>query len=230
VASSDPAGTLSKPCAEIREDPLEKQKNYQQTFELACAKIKEMDPGEMAVKAGGDLQKGSEGERIVIECFSEPYHIRFPEIEFHASAKRTVSLVARILILHYLMKADGAPHTGEWVPYKDVPGGLLYASVFARRVTEPLIQEFGNSSSRFREAGLKMGGTPVEIGDASFTINAFPKVPLQYVLWQGDEEFPPGLQLLFDSSIDHYLSLEDMVVLGQMASGRLIQKSVEEGL
>jgi hypothetical protein len=209
---------------------LEKQKNYQQTFDLACAKIKEMDPGEMAVKAGGDFQRDSEGERIVIECFSEPYLIRFPEVEFHAPAKRTISLVARILILHYLMKADGAPLTGEWAPYKDIPGGMLYASVFARRVTEPLIQEFGDSANRFKEAGLKMGGASVEIGDASFTINAFPRIPLQYVLWQGDEEFPPSLQLLFDSSIDHYLSLEDMVVLGQMASGRLLQKAAGDGL
>jgi hypothetical protein len=187
-----------------------------------------MDLEERAKKAGANYQKDPEGDQIVIECFSEPYHIRFPLIEFYSPTKKTVSLVTRILILHYLMKAEGASLTGKWVPYKDVPGGMLYASVFARRVAEPLIKEYGTAAKRFKEAGLKMGGIPVEVGDASFTIQALPRIPMQFVLWEGDEEFPPSLQLLFDSSIDHYLSLEDMVVLGQMATGRLIQKTTIE--
>jgi hypothetical protein len=48
---------------------------------------------------------------------------------------------------------------------------------------------------------------------------------LQYVLWEGDDEFPPDVQLLFDASVDHYLTLEDIVVLGQLATGRLIHSS-----
>jgi hypothetical protein len=50
-------------------------------------------------------------------------------------------------------------------------------------------------------------------------------VPLQYVLWEGDEEFPLSVQLLFDASVDHYLSLEDIVVLGQVTTGRVINRS-----
>ena len=134
-------------------------------------------------------------------------------------------LVARILLLHYLARADGTHVTGKWVGYKDIPGGLLYASVFERRVTNPLAKKFGNSKKVFAQAGLKMGGRPVEIGDTSFILQAFPFVPLQYVLWEGDDEFPPKVQLLFDSSVDHYLSLEDVVVLGQLATGRLIHQS-----
>jgi hypothetical protein len=56
-------------------------------------------------------------------------------------------------------------------------------------------------------------------------IQAFPYLPEQYVLWEGDEEFPPSVQVLFDASVDHYLSLEDIVVLGQMATGRLLHRS-----
>jgi hypothetical protein len=146
-------------------------------------------------------------------------------MEFSSPAKKTVSLVARILLLHYLMKADGSPLTGKWVGYKDIPGGLLYASVFARRVTEPLVRKFGKSAKGFRDIGIKLGGEPAEVGDASFTLEVFPFIALQYVLWKGDEEFPPTVQLLFDASVDHYLSLEDIVVLGQMVTGRLIHRA-----
>jgi hypothetical protein len=204
---------------------LTKQKNYQQSFDLACTSIKEMDLDERAKKTGANYQKGEDGAKIIIDFFSEPYHIHFPQIEFYSPSKKTVSLVTRVLLLHYLIRADGSPLTGKWVGYKDIPGGLLYAGVFARRVTEPLVRKFGNSAKWFREIGKKSGGKSVEVGDASFILHAFPFIPLQYVLWEGDEEFPPSIQLLFDASVDHYLSLEDIVVLGQMATGRLIHQS-----
>lgn len=204
---------------------LSKQKNYQQSFDLACVSIKGMDLEERAKKAGADYQKGEEGEKIIIHFFSEPYSIQFPQIEFYSPSKKVVSLVTRILLLHYLIRADGNPLTGKWVAYKDIPGGLLYAGVFARRVTEPLQRKFGKSAKSFKETGIKSGGEPAEVGDASFILHAFPYVPLQYVLWEGDEEFPPSVQLLFDASVDHYLSLEDIVVLGQVTTGRVINRS-----
>ncbi len=204
---------------------LSKQKNYQQSFDLACAAVKKMDLEERANKAGADYQKGEGGEKITVHFFSDPYQVQFPQIEFFSPSKKVVSLVTRILLLHYLIRADGNSLAGKWVAYKDIPGGLLYAGVFARRVTEPLQRRFGESVESFREAGAKLGGQPVEIGDASFILRAFPRVPLQYVLWQGDEEFPPSVQLLFDASVDHYLALEDMVVLGQVTTGRLINRS-----
>jgi len=205
---------------------LSKQKNYQQSFDLACAAIKGMNLEERAKKAGADYQKGKDGEKIIIHFFSEPYHIQFPQIEFSSPGKRIVSLVTRILLLHYLIHADGSPLAGKWVAYKDIPGGLLYAGVFARRVTEPLQRKFGRSASLFREVGAKSGGEPVDIGDSSFILNAFIHVPLQYILWEGDEEFPPSAQLLFDASVDHYLTLEDIVVLGQVTTGRLINRAL----
>jgi hypothetical protein len=204
---------------------LSKQKNYQQSFDLACASIKGMNLEERAKKAGADYQKGEDGEKITLHFFSEPYHIQFPQIEFYSPPKKVVSLVTRILLLHYLIRADGNPLTGKWVAYKDIPGGLLYAGVFARRVTEPLQRKFGKSAKSFKETGIKSGGEPAEVGDASFVLHAFPYVPLQYVLWEGDEEFPPSVQLLFDASVDHYLSLEDIVVLGQVTTGRVINRS-----
>ena len=204
---------------------LSKQKNYQQSFDFACSSIQGMNLEERAKKAGANYEKGKDGEKITLQFFSEPYHIRFPQIEFNSPSKKMVSLVTRILLLHYLIRADGNPLAGRWVAYKDIPGGLLYAGVFARRVTEPLQRRFGKSARSFKETGIRSGGEPVEIGDASFILHAFPYVPLQYVLWEGDEEFPPSVQLLFDASVDHYLTLEDMVVLGQVTTGRLINRS-----
>ena len=204
---------------------LTKQKNYQQTFDLACETIKKMNLEERTEKARAGYQKTENGEEVLLPFLDEPYRIHFPLIEFTCSSKKTISLVTRILLLHYLLRADGTPLTGKWVGYKDIPGGLLYASVFARRVTDPLVRKFGKSPKGFREIGAALGGTMGDTGDTSFLIQAFPRLPMQYVLWEGDEEFSSSVQVLFDASVGHYLSLEDIVVLGQMATGRLLHRS-----
>jgi hypothetical protein len=204
---------------------LTKQRNYEQSLDLACATLRGTDPEERAQKAGATHQGSPGGEEIRIDFFGGGQVIRFPEMSFSAPEKKTVSLVTRVIVLHYLIHADGSPLMGKWVGYKDIRGGLLYAGVFARRVTEPLVRTFGRSAGLFQEAGLRSGGIPAGIGDASFTLSALPRIPLQFVLWEGDEEFPPSVQVLFDASVDHYLPLEDVVVLGQMAAGRLIHRS-----
>ena len=204
---------------------LNKQKNYQQAFDLACALLREKNVKERAEKAGAGYEKSREGEEVLISFFSDLYTIHSPLMEFSCPGKKTVSLVVRVLLLHHLLHADGNPVTGRWVAYKDIPGGLLYSGVFARRVTEPLVKKYGTSAKSFREAGTRFSGEMAGVGDASFCLQAFPRVPLQYVLWEGDDEFPPSAQLLFDSSVVHYLPLEDIVVLGQITTGRLISLS-----
>jgi hypothetical protein len=205
---------------------LPKQKSYQQALELARASLRTVDVEERGRRAGAQYRKENEKSIITLPFFSDAYEIVFPEMNFHCSTQRTISLVVRVLLLHYLIRADGTPLTGKWVGYKDIPGGLLYAGVFARRVTDRLVRRFGNTARRFQEIGSRLGGEPSGVGDGSFTLQVLPSVTLQYVLWEGDEEFPASLQLLFDANVVHYLSLEDIVVLGQMATGRLLRQSL----
>jgi hypothetical protein len=46
------------------------------------------------------------------------------------------------------------------------------------------------------------------MADVAYRFAAFPKVPLYYLLWVGDAEFPPRLSILFDRSIDKHLAAD----------------------
>jgi hypothetical protein len=207
----------------VRPD-LKKQKYYRQAFDLACRQIKELDPREMAEKSGAHFEKGSRGEggRISLTLFNARYVIDLPDLLITSVDKKVVSLVTKIVLLHYLVKADGRPPAGQLIPYKEIPGGMLYAGVFARRAIEPLIRVFANSPERLLDAGSLLGGREATFGDVSFVVTALPRIPLTYIVWKGDEEFPATIQLLFDKSVEGYLSLEDVVVVGEMATNRLI--------
>ncbi len=207
---------------------MQKQKYYRKALELACEEIRSLDPSVMAARSGAHYQVRDGKKQLTVVFFGDPYDITFPEIEVTSKTKQTVSLVTRIILLHYLIRADGTAPRGDPIPYKEIPGGLLYAGVFEKRVVDPLIREFGQTAERFLRAGIAMGGEEATFGDVSFSLKILPRVAMTFVLWKGDEEFPPAIQILFDRVVDRYLSLEDVVVLGEMTSRRLIAKNVEE--
>ena len=203
---------------------LKKQKYYRQAFDLACQQMRARDPRERAEKSGAHFEAGPTGKegRISLSLFNARYVIDFPDLRISSGEKKAVSLVTKIILLHFLIKADGRPLSGQLVPYKEIPGGMAYAGVFARRAVEPLIPVFGQSQDRFLEAGFRLGGRKAEYGDVSLELMALPRIPMTYILWEGDEEFPATAQLLFDRAVEGYLSLEDIVVVGEMATKRLI--------
>ena len=55
------------------------------------------------------------------------------------------------------------------------------------------------------------------------TINAFKRVPITFVLWRGDEEFPPDGSILFDATVSDYLSIEDINVLCERITWKLVR-------
>jgi len=202
---------------------LKKQKYYRQAFDLACQQLKGLDLRERAEKSGAHFEKrphGKEGQ-ISLNFFNAGYVVDLPDLLITSTEKKVVSLVAKIILLHYLIKADGRPLSHQLLPYKEIPGGMLYAGVFARRAVEPLIPVFGQSPEAFLDAGFRLGGRKAEYGDVSFVLPALPRIPMTYIIWKGDKEFPATIQLLFDKSVEGYLSLEDIVVVGEMATSRL---------
>jgi hypothetical protein len=75
-----------------------------------------------------------------------------------------------------------------------------------------------------RRAAKSLGGESQNLAaDAAYRIPAFPKVPLYYLLWEGDDEFEPRLSVLFDRSIESHLSADAIWGLVALVSEALGQ-------
>ena len=72
------------------------------------------------------------------------------------------------------------------------------------------------------QAAKLLGGVERSFGDASFEVEALKGIPLTYILW-GAEEFPAVANILYDESASNYLPTEDLAVLGELTTSRLIQ-------
>lgn len=120
----------------------------------------------------------------------------------------------RTLIVQYLCSASGLPPRGRWLSFLELPEGSHHYAPFQTDATIPLAKRFGRDKEGFSGAARALGGTPLPLGDAGFSIPAFPRLPLAVVLWEGDEEFEAKTSILFDAVAPASLSTAALWVLG----------------
>jgi len=119
-------------------------------------------------------------------------------------------------LLHYLEKrlAGLPPLTGRWISFKELESGEQYFPAFRKRSIDLVLNKYGRRVEDIflaldRGAAVGKAGQ----GDAGVIVEAFPGVPLQVILWKGDEEFPAEATILFDESIRGIFRTEDVAVL-----------------
>jgi len=186
------------------------------------------DIEQLCLKSGARyLVTGSQKE-IAIEYLNQSYRVTMPSIEILLTdSQEEVSVRDKVLILHYLLSAKGAPATNQLIAFKELPGGGNYFRTFSKRAIEPLVEHFGEQPHLLIDTAGELGGHRVAYGDVAVTVNAFNRVPVTVILWQGDEEFPAQGDILFDAAISDYLSTYDITVLCESIIWKLVKFSRE---
>ena len=164
-----------------------------------------------------------EGGRFIIPFFHRSFSVHYPDVKVaDVGCDTPPPRWLEILLMHYLINADGTPISGMWVTYRYLPGARLFDQRFTNMAVQPLLDYFGNDADGFRQAGLSIGGRPMtRTGDAAFRFLALPKIPIGCILYLGDEEVSPSINILFDAAAPHYLPTEDLSYLGLYLSTTL---------
>jgi len=152
------------------------------------------------------------------------YQADFPRFEFkdQNAPTKEIPLQEQVLILHYMAAPLIPAASGQWISYREIPGAAFYFGAFAKRAVEPLKKVFGQNLPGFSKSAAKLGAKEIEGGDAAFEFKVLPAVPLQLILWTGDDEFPAEANILFDQTISQILSPEDVAWLAGMLVYRLM--------
>ena len=208
--------------------PLPNQRNYEYAYELAyklageqLAKIGDIE--QQCLKSGAQCQVIDSKKVIIIQYLNQSYLVTVPEIEISLTdSGDKVAVRDKVLILHYLTSAKGTPATDKLITFKELLGGVNYFPTFYQRAIKPIVDYFGKEPRLLVAAAKKLGGHKADYGDVAVTINAFSRVPITIVLWQGDDEFAPQGSIMFDAAISDYLSTEDITVLCETITWRLV--------
>ncbi len=208
---------------EIR--PRTPEETYGPALEKAQEELLHLDPVQAAARAAVAFRPlTAGGGQFQIPFFRTLYQVNWPGGDVRRAADQGVAdITTQILLLHYLLTADGTPLADRWIAFRSLPGGLGYEAAFQGRAGLRLARAFGANRHAFEAAAGALDGERLSFGDASFGFRVLPRVWLAVVLHLADDEFPAQANVLFDASAGHYLPTEDLAVLGGMLAGMLIK-------
>jgi hypothetical protein len=188
-------------------------------------KISHKNPERMAINTGAIYNPKNEttGE-FKLAFWSREVLIQYPEFTgIYADSSETINTFDLTMLAYYFDVSDGAPMTGEWIAYNQIPGGLFYAQAFQGYTGNELVKVFGNDSQAFMSANEALGGRREFFGNLAYSYQILPRVPIMVVCWLGDEEFPPSYRMLFDANAHHHLVTDAYAILGSSLTRKLIK-------
>jgi hypothetical protein len=112
-----------------------------------------------------------------------------------------------LMTLVYLLNVKHSSIQGEIIGVQDLKDAHFFQGPHAIQKA-PLVARFGEHPEELKKASKRLGGSILDMADAAICLMPFPKIPIYYVLWAGDQEFTANLSILFDKSIEKHLSAD----------------------
>jgi len=189
--------------------------------EEARATLRRVEPGKLVLRSG--CEQDEDGD-FRLAFFWQEYVVAKRDFTVRrADAGEEPSSFTQSLILTYLATADGTTPSSRWVGFRDLPDGLFYAQAFQGYTGGRLVRELEGGIEAFRRAAGRLGGEPLEIGDAGYVFTVLPRVHLGLVYWEGDEEFPSQARVLFEDTAANYMPTDGLAILGSQLVGRILK-------
>lgn len=178
----------------------------------AKERLRSKDPESIARNSGAVFDARDCVFRI--KCLNQTIVIDYPS--YHIDAELDEWFV--LLLLHYLDLADGMPVTTQLVPFGGLKDGLIRGTKFDRTMDQGLSSFLaGKQPEQILEVCRALDAQVIDSrADICAVFPLFPNYPVTVNIWFADEEFPASGKMLLSKSADHYLTVEDAVVAGEM--------------
>jgi hypothetical protein len=182
------------------------------------------DPQTLAVHSGARLEIGANREAsLIFKLLNEELRLHLPEFGIQRSSSQPLAETHQLLTLYYFTRADGAPVSGHWISFAELPDGRFYNPAFQGYTGAKLGKAFGDDLPALDRAASLLHGVERPLGDRAYAFDVLPRLPLLLVCWSGEEDFPPTCQLLFDASAPHYLPTDGCAITGSLLTRQLLK-------
>lgn len=140
----------------------------------------------------------------------------------HGRWERVEDPLLELLALIYLLHAGPWPLRGQLVTVQELRSAHFFRGPHELK-TRPVALRYGTDLDGFRRAAEGLGGERLDMADAAYRFFPFPRTPVLYLLWKGDEEFPANVSVLFDRSIEQHLPADAIWGLVNLTTGLLVK-------
>ena len=192
----------------------EKDNKERIPFEHYLEEFRKIDPIEASRRTGVPFDE--EKQAFTLRMMQKEYLIFYPE--FRVEKAETD---AKIIAIRFLTKGVASETTGKYLTYREVPWGEVYFRQFQGRCLMRLAFSYGSKLELFQAQMEKVGASKLESGDVSYEFEFINGYFVRFILWAGDDEFPPSSQILFSDNFPLSFEAEDLAVVGDVSIGTL---------
>jgi hypothetical protein len=200
-------------------------KDEHNTHALYWERLAQASPEEVCARTGATYHEGHKG--YLLPVLDQKYLIQPAEQKIlcmrgdFCEVEKLRDYFYLMALLYLLDAKEGEP-ARSWISEKELKGGTTFFRGPHALQVEGLRAAFGQDPEGFGKAGARLGGVEMLYGDKAFALEVLPKVPLAYVLWKEDEEFPSQVTVMFDSTVQKHFSLDGVWCLVAEVSQRLL--------
>jgi hypothetical protein len=166
------------------------------------------DLGEAARRLGLQTRQG----RLVIPCLGKDFSLGADGIISSCHVNPWLSLP----ILSYALHGAGLEPRDQWLPLRDLSGGVDWGRFFEHRCEMPLKKVIDNYTTLFELIMDIFDGraAPEQFdSDIAVLIRPLPKLPILLCYWKPEDGMDSSLHMFFDVTADRNLSIESIYIL-----------------
>ena len=205
------------------------QRNLENDLDEYIVKMKKeltkLDYSATALRIGARLS----GDTLQVPVFGKLFGIRKD-----GSFVTDLHLIPWVVVpmLEYVVQAKGVPVSGEWISFREIPGGKEKYALFKKRGEDVMLDLADRFTDFFDDIIHMFEGKSVEKqfeSDVSVVLHPLPLIPLMICYWRPDEGMNSSLNVFFDKSAGANLGVDSAFSLGTGIAQMLSKLATHHG-
>lgn len=184
---------------------------YEQIYESLLPQLRECDFLEISERLGLSLKPDGS---LSVNFLKREYGINSHGVS--PADGKPVDVNNRSVLAYYTLSKGAGEPALSYVPIAYLAGTGIRFGTNIKWMTDPLGKAFSGDYATFSETMGRLGGVfsgKLKSGGYAWLLQVLPKIPLQIVYYDGDDEFPCEVQILFDRNAARFMEFECLAFL-----------------
>lgn len=156
------------------------------------------------------LKATPRGKGLTIKALGKDFHVHEDGTitsDIHVHGWITVPL------LSYVLNCKGEEPSGNWVPFRELKNGAMWAPLFGQRAEKPLKRVADSYTDLFEHMiqvfNAKRAPNAFE-SDIAVILHPLPRIPLLICYWKPDDGMESQLNIFFDDTAEDNLDVDSL--------------------
>lgn len=196
--------------------------NYEKWCEQWREKFKKLDIEELKVRLP---ELKDEGGHLTIEHFGRKFAIQKESGNIEALEDEEAVSCYEKLDIYTLFGyvSSEACFQDDWVSFDKLKDMAPFYPAFQKGIIQPFARMFHGHVKELAGAFQKLNGRKLSWSDVGYELQAFGCIPIRFLFWEGDDEFPAQANVLFDASATDFIHGESIVTIASVGLDKIVR-------